>query len=410
MDNKKQGNTGDQNLKIGKMDGNLANQSVSGSRNNVKVINNTLNFDLSEEGREALKYIMGVNPEISKDNFDIQKDREEIARLRGELSKLFDTLKESSREKESEHINAGGIKVSKVELLLKKAILLKSEAEQMLNEQIFHTDQRMQVKSSERAANSEPGTPVSDLGNYRVKLSEALELLEEANRMEHGNIEVLLHMAQVIGKLHPERPDDERKLIRQVLGLLRHPRNDTEWFQKAEATYLMARAGDETHPDLLAEAREIFERIKRFDWVRKCDDILESLEAANKANHLQSHPDQSHQKHGNQNRHSSAKESHSAVDFHPVGQWQVEVSDGSYIAIQFYPNGTVQGTQQNPMMFQYSWFTGQWFYIPQQNMLQLQGWYNTGMNFYEHIVMSKTPDGQFTGAGTMGYSYQFRRQ
>ncbi|MCC5914817.1 MAG: hypothetical protein JJU46_10615 [Balneolaceae bacterium] len=409
MDSDKQGKTGDQNLKVGKMDGNLANQSVSGNRNRVKVINNTLNFPLNEQGKEALKYMMGINSEISKDNFDIQKDREEIARLRGELSELFETLKESSRNKESEHLNAGGIQVSKVELLLKKAILLKSEAEQMLNEQIFQSDQRMHAKSSEGSANYKTSLPDPDLENYRAKLREALELLEEANRMEHGNLEVILHMAQVIGKLHPDRPDDERKLLRQVLGLLRHPRNDTEWFQKAEATYLMARAGDETHPVLLAEAREIFERIKRFDWVRKCDDILESLEAATEANHLHSHPDQTHQEHGNQNRHSSEKESHSTVDFHPVGQWQVEVSDGSYITIQFYPNGTVQGTQQNPMMFQYSWFTGQWFYIPEQNMLQLQGWYNTGMNFYEHIVMSKTPDGQYTGVGTMGYTYQFRR-
>lgn len=82
----------DTNINIGKMKGNLAKQSVSGNQNQVKVVHNNFNMDLTKEN---LQKLVGLDHEISKRSFDTGKDREEFNRLKNELNDLLKIMKES---------------------------------------------------------------------------------------------------------------------------------------------------------------------------------------------------------------------------------------------------------------------------------------------------------------------------
>lgn len=397
-------------LRIGDVQKNVIGASIRGDSNifgeRVKVVNNTIQLQLDEEGKERLSRLLSIKTDVSPQYGESTKiaSTAEVIRLKDDLGKLIDIVDHLQKKGEkADELSSGTLKISQGEMLLKKAVLLKTEAEQMLLDQVegnkLTTDPAYHYQASEIDIDLSAMMSGVDEESYRNKMKESLKLLREANKLDPYNVEVLLHLAQVVGQLEPDQPAKERKILGKALNLLKHPTNDSEWFLKAEATFLMATAGDETHPDLLEDAREIFERINRREWVRQCNDLLDSF--GEKMNDSFIEPPQNQalpQSYGQQ-----------TLEFHPVGRWHVEVNDGTGIDVHFLPNGVVQGTQQNAMTWQNFTFNGQWAYVPYNRMLQMQGFTNFGYPFVQVITIQQKQGEEFTGFDVNGYYYKFQR-
>jgi hypothetical protein len=83
-------------------------------------------------------------------------------------------------------------------------------------------------------------------------------------------------MAQLLMALTPDDRSDEQKLLKRVRKLLDEPKNETEEFRLARATYLLAVTSRPPKADLLREARDIFRRLEQTKWVEQCDELLKN--------------------------------------------------------------------------------------------------------------------------------------
>ena len=111
---------------------------------------------------------------------------------------------------------------------------------------------------------------------YKTKHKEAYALLNEANRIDPYNIEVLLHLARVQSKLNPNNPLKMQKILYRIQSLLDTPRNDTDKFHLAQTSFLIAVYEKPIDIELLKDARTIFDEIGRRDWKRHCDDLIDN--------------------------------------------------------------------------------------------------------------------------------------
>lgn len=397
-------------LQIGDVQKNVIGGSIRGDGNifgeSVKVVNNTIQLQLDDEGKERLAKLLSIKTDVSPQYGESAEvaSTAEVSRMKEDLGKLISMVDHLQKKGEiAAELSSGTLNISQGEMLLKKAILLKTEAELMLLDQVevnkINTDLASKYQASEIEVDLSVLMSGVDEESYLNKMQESLKLLREANKRDPYNVEILLHLAQVVGQLEPDQPAKERKILGKALNLLRHPKNDSEWFLKAEATFLMATAGDETHPDLLEDAREIFERINRRDWVRQCDDLLDSFGEKMNDSFIESPSTQP----------LPHSESQQTLEFHPVGRWHVEANDGTVIDIHFLPNGVVQGTQKNAMTWQNFSFNGQWAYVPYNRMLQIQGLTNFGYPFVQVITIQQKTGEKFTGFDVNGYYYEFQR-
>ena len=390
--------------RFGDVGRNIIGSSVKGDKNilgeNVHVVNN--NFILSgKDAEKRMKEIISMNKDVSMQygNSDSHKSSEQMERVKGDLEKLTGIVEElRSKGEDSVDLYAGKLKISRAEMLLKRAILLKVEADQMLMD-LFYNSAREMDSDSQGAGEGDMKNTISGIneGEYEDKLKESLALLREANKEEPTNVEVLLHMAQVVGTLEPDHPQKARRLISKAMGFLKNPKNDDEWFWKAEATFLMGTVGDETHPDLLRDARKIFERLGRSEWVRQCDSLLEAFdtEEEGKIPEIQ--------------QENSSGSTDSSIEFHPVGRWHIDVNDGSTIDVHFFQNGVVQGTQHNAMNWQNFSFSGQWAYVPYSRLLQVQGSTNMGFPVMQVIGIQQKEGDRFLGFDINGYQYRMKK-
>jgi tetratricopeptide (TPR) repeat protein len=156
----------------------------------------------------------------------------------------------------TKEIKAGEIQISRVDLLLKRAIVLLEQANGYWN-----------VVSKN-----------SDINMYRTKLKEASRLLQEATQLDQFNTEVLLYMAKVQGKLMPSNPNKMREILYRIQSLLGIPHNDTEKFHLAQAIFMLATSEKPIDDESVQDAREMFKGLGRRDWVRQCDDLLQFTE------------------------------------------------------------------------------------------------------------------------------------
>lgn len=389
--------------RFGDVGRNVIGSSVKGDKNilgeNVQVVNN--NIILSGKDVEKLiQEIILMNKDVSMQygNTDDHKSSEQMERLKGEFEKLTGFVEElRSKGGESVDIYAGKLKISRTEMLLKRAILLKIEADQMLMDLLHSSTHETESGcSGEGGKHSNKSISGLDETEYEDKLKESLALLREVNKEEPTNVEVLLHMAQVVGTLEPDHPQKARRLIARAMGFLKNPKNDDEWFWKAEATFLMGTVGEETHPELLRDARKIFERLSRSEWVRQCDSLLEAFDS-----HEEGAVPEFQQI-------NSTESSDLSIEFHPVGRWHIDVNDGSTIDVQFFQNGVVQGTQQNTINWQSFSFSGQWAYVPYSRLLQVQAVTNMGFPVMQVIGIQQKVGDTFLGFDMNGYQYRMK--
>lgn len=283
----------------------------------------------------------------------------------------------------NKQVAAADGQAARVDLLLKRAILLKSEAEQMMLDAVRKNAARQQLPPGQRVEidlrNYLAGF---DEGAYDAKLQEAQRQLQEANTLDPGNIETMLHLASVLGQLTTETTERD-KLLYQVQNLLHFPKNDTERFQLAQATYLLAIAREPNHPDMLRRARDMFAQLGQTAWVEQCDSILRSL--------------------------SGGYGPGPQPGFQP-GRWTIQIGDmvRSVMWLDFYPNGAVQGMQRSG--FVQAQVNGQWGFNPGNNWLQINGLVNGFQPFMLSLFFQgPDPQGNLVAQGADGLTYWFAR-
>jgi hypothetical protein len=265
-------------------------------------------------------------------------------------------------------LRAGGVSISRIDLLLKKAILLQAEADELL----------MDAAKQSQSATPQP----VDETAIQAKWQQAYQLLQEANRLDPTDTEVLLHIAQLLTQLTPGDPGDEQKILYRIHKLLGNPKTDTARFQLAQASFLLATSSEPIQLELVRNARTMFEQLGRADWVQHCDGLLN-------APSWQSPP----------------------TGFQPVGRWQIRVTDmaGSVIFIDLYPNGACQGWQQAANFGMNIPFAGQWAFVPYNQMLQLQGLANGMYPFALGVMIQGQQANGYYGVGTDGNGYFLAR-
>ena len=210
--------------------------------------------------------LMQISCEKDSEANKYDKSSQELKVMEKRIDRLLEIVKkiDNEREIESRELIAGKLHFSRVDLLLKRAIvLLVEEAQRYWN--VVSTD--------------------SHINMYKLKHKEAYGLLQEANRIDPYNTEVLLYMAKVECKLNPDNLTKMKRTLTRVQNLLAMPDNDTKIFHLAEATFLLATSSEPIDNELLYDARELFTRIGRRDWIRKCDGLLQPPQDNNKILH-----------------------------------------------------------------------------------------------------------------------------
>jgi hypothetical protein len=272
-------------------------------------------------------------------------------------------------------------RLSRIDLLLKKAALLQADADQL-------------IFDSPGGGNRKPGD-AWEVGSFQQdmnwqayvrKLQEAVALLDEALQLDETNAEVLLQLAKLHMQLTPDDPSEEQRLLYRVKRLLESPRNDLERFHLAQATYLLAISHEPIQREAVAQARQVFASLGRDEWVQMCDGQLQTSSAWP--------------------YHTPGHQAAGSAGFSPVGSWQIDVADGfgTQMHVQFAPDMSFQATQRNAMGAQLQGY-GQWAWMPAMHMLEMQGIANGVQPFMLAIqVQSHVPPG-WLGLGSDGLVY-----
>lgn len=258
---------------IKKVNGDVFGTGVEGSGNFVvkELIGNVFQLNItSPGGSKLLKEIVDVSTAFSPS---------EVAGIQGGkkaqdnevVLKGIDEILEKSGQS-AKDIQAGDLKISRVDLLLKKAKLLGAEADQKFFDYCVKNLEKVQHRI---AVKSQSGSSVFDFmvnqdiqkeiypdyewTAHMTKIKESYALLKEANELDPTNTEVLLHMASLLIILTPDDTRDEIEILYRIRSLLGYPKDDTERFYLAQATFLLAISM--RNNELLRDARALFEKL-----------------------------------------------------------------------------------------------------------------------------------------------------
>jgi tetratricopeptide (TPR) repeat protein len=259
----------DDPIDISNIEGDVIGTDTSGTGNIVgkdvhyTVTGNVFNINSpSSEYIQELRRILVVPNDPSVGEISDTKVASTIHELRTidkHIEEILDLLRvtDTKRGMATKEIKAGEIAISRVDLLLKRAIMLIEQANRYWN-----------VVSKN-----------SDINMYRTKLKEAYRLLQEAFEIDQFNTGVLLYMAKIQGKLMPYTNQIKmREILYRIQGLLEIPHDDIEKFHLAQATFLLATSEKLIDEESLRDAREMFMELGRRDWQRQCDDLLQPEE------------------------------------------------------------------------------------------------------------------------------------
>lgn len=336
----------------------------------------------------------------------------DAANLQGRIDELLALLK---RTGDAEHpartVHAGGMNLSRVDLLLKKAILLKSEADQMY---FTHVEK---LKPASAVTGGQPADRENlfkdfDEGKHMGRLRDSHAHLLEANELDPTNTEVLLAMAQLLIELTPDDPSDERRLLYQIQKLLGEPRDEGERFRLAQATFLMATTCEPIERDSLQDARQMFEKLGRGEWVRQCDALLaeESGPIPPPSAGPGALPPKLPRAAGHQTPVIPPPGPPPSV-FQPVGRWQFQITDavGSVMTVDLFPNGLFNAMQNAGPFAPGIQAQGQWLFNPYNQLLQLQGMIAGYMPFMLGVAIQRPHLNGFYGVGTDNCAYFITR-
>jgi hypothetical protein len=211
---------------------------------------------------------------------------------------------------------------------------------------------------------------------------------------------VLLNLAQLLIELTPDDPSDEQRLLYRIQRLLSAPKDDTERFRLAQASFLLATRTEPPHAEALRDARQMFEQLGRREWVRQCDDLLRSVDASfgSPPGALPPlvHP---------------APALPPIAPFQPQGRWFFRLTDGraSVITVDFHPNGMFGAVQQAGPYAPVVQAQGQWLFNPYTHTLQFQGMVNNFTPFMLGIAIQHAQPNGYYGVGTDSCAYFISR-
>lgn len=303
-----------------------------------KITNIYVQLNLTPEQQALLARAATMSVELMPGRSAAAADSQVAAALQTALQRVQALPAQAPRE----------VQAAQLELLLKRAILLKTEADQMLLD--FARRHAGQIPSP---YNTRGEVDLSHLAGdfdevaYEAKLHEARQLLQQANALDPTHVEVMLHLVQVLDQLTTDHAERERLLFRAE-SLVKNPRNEHERFQLAQVYFLSALGVEPPNAGQLRQAREIFAQLGRTSWVEHLDLLLQSA-----SGQPQGGP--------------------APTGFQPAGRWHVQIFDlaRSVMWLDLYPNGALQGQQQSG--FVQMQLAGQWGFNPYTGQLQLQG-------------------------------------
>lgn len=339
------------------------------------------------------------------------------------LDELLHAVKEmQAAGVKAPEVAAGGVHLSSADLLLRKAVLLEAQAEELMIQRVTeHAEEirGMVDRGGGRAAVDLAGLVGGLDGAYEAALREARQLLEEAHRLEPHNTEVMLHLAQICGSL--EDFPEERRLAERVLRLLDAPKDDAERLRRAQAMFLLATSADNVHPGLLRDARAQFERLGRTEWVRQVDDLLRAESGAGGGFGWGGGPGMGLDEPAGASAFDGgrggwdpdggfdAAPAAAGAASVPTGRWHVELADqaGSTMSLDLRPDGTLHGAQSVPTMGMHAPFAGTWLWQPPY--LTLQGTIGGMQPFHLTISIQAGAAGALQGVDANGTGYRFTR-
>ena len=302
-----------------------------------------------------------------------QEDRDSVHHVIGELLKVAEA-------EGTQAINVGGVETSRAELLLKKAVLLKTDAEQIM------LDSAIAIAKAQQMGHQPPAAAYDEQA-FSAKFKEAYSLLQEALTLDAGNTEVMLHMVQILSDTNTGDTREAERLLFRIQSLLNPPKDDTEKFRLAQAKFLQGVLPGNRHVPSIQAARAMFEQVRRVDWVQQCDFVLQ-----------QTAPQV-----------TMAQAPGALAVFQPVGRWQVGANDGSVALVEIYPNGSFASTLQGGIYGYGAQSAGQWGFMPANNFLRFQGLVNGLMPFDLGMAIQGQQNGAYMATGTDGKMYFFQR-
>ncbi len=279
-----------------------------------------------------------------------QEDRDSVHHVIGELLKVAEA-------EGTQAINVGGVETSRAELLLKKAVLLKTDAEQIM------LDSAIAIAKAQQMGQQPPAAAYDE------------------------QAEVMLHMVQILSDTNTGDTREAERLLFRIQSLLNPPKDDTEKFRLAQAKFLQGVLPGNRHVPSIQAARAMFEQLGRVDWVQQCDFVLQ-----------QSAPPA-----------TMAQAPGALAIFQPVGRWQVGANDGSVALVEIYPNGSFASTLQGGIYGYGAQSAGQWGFMPANNFLRFQGLVNGLMPFDLGMAIQGQQNGAYMATGTDGKMYFFQR-
>lgn len=328
---------------------------------------------------------------------------EKIDEANEKLDSLLNLLRDrETAEQRLDGVTAAGTHITRVELLLKKATLLKINAEQMMLDHVERNKGRIDTSSGQvdmQAVFEDFESPA-----YDSTLNEARNLLDEARSLEPSNTEVLLHLAELLIQVTVDDPSDERRVLYEVQSLLRNPKDDIERFRLAQATFLLATSHEPMDMNSLSDVREMFASLGRSDWTRHCDDLLASRGSGQaRGSHQGSQPNRPDQ--------DGQGMAGLPLQFMPQGVWNVQIMDSfsSTMHLTLNQNGQFSATQSVPAMNTTVQVSGGWFHNPMNSYLQLQGLIGGIQPFMLGITVQGWQGDGFFGVGTDGIAYILRQ-
>lgn len=233
---------------------------------------------VTEEGARTLREILRVSPEVAAGRVPAAPTGETGTLVRAGIEEMLQLMRSAAHKGlRALHVDTGAVQFSAMDLLLRKATLLVAEANALTV--AANTPEKAEV--ARRMDQGALGEMLAghDSAEARQKLREALEALDEARQLAPDSTAVMLQMAQVLGRLHPDGSPEEGELLDEVVRRVATPRTDEQRLHRAQAMYLLGTQGRNRDVDLLREARAQFAALGRVDWMRQCDQELTAAES-----------------------------------------------------------------------------------------------------------------------------------
>lgn len=346
-------------------------------------VNNTVTLTLSGDLLAQLEQIKVLSTELTKTTTGKSAAPPPAPVKSAEAIKSVDTALELLQRSEqagapAQELQSGGLQISRVELLLKKAILLEAEAGEIL------FDAFLQAGNQTNDAGERMLPDGYDDAPRLIKLREAEKLLRDANQLDPANTEVLARLALIVSENSPDNLAEPLKLLNRVQQLISAPRDEVEKFRLAQAKYFLAINQNPLGEAGLQEARAMFTDLGRLEWVAYVDEVVATAGGG--------------------------------AAFDPHGPWVIQVNDQAetVIGVELLEDGRCEGRQESKSKSKSkkgasALFSGEWGYDLAQHLLAIEGKFETGRAFNLTIQLQSENEHGIYAIDEKGKEYLLNR-